>query len=174
MCLTILVISSPFLPIAIPRKGATINSKLLINDPLKWCNPLMADPIRILCVEDSVNVQQMLSFILRKAGYEPHIANNGWEAIKKAEDLRPNLILMDIMMPDLSGIQAIQQIKSDPVNTHIPILVLSAYTSPQLISQAMEAGATRYKKKTIIPDELIRIIRSYLKDGNTEKKNVLG
>lgn len=129
----------------------------------------MTDSIKILCVEDSVNVQQMLSFILTKAGYTPYIANNGQEAIEKTKTLQPDLILMDIMMPDLSGIQAIKHIKSDPASQHIPILVLSAYTSSKLVNQAMEAGAAQYLEKTIIPEELVKVIASYLQSSQPLK-----
>jgi CheY-like chemotaxis protein len=129
----------------------------------------MTDSIKILCVEDSVNVQQMLSFILTKAGYTPYIANNGQEAIEKTKTLQPDLILMDIMMPDLSGIQAIKHLKSDPASQHIPILVLSAYTSSKLVNQAMEAGAAQYLEKTIIPEELVKVIASYLESSQPLK-----
>jgi CheY-like chemotaxis protein len=126
----------------------------------------MVNSIRILCVEDSINVQQMLSFILKKAGYTPLIANNGREAIEKAKSLKPDLILMDIMMPDVSGIQAIKHIKSDGTTQHIPILVLSAYTSSKLVSQAIEAGAAKYLEKTIVPEELVQIIASHLANSS--------
>ena len=122
----------------------------------------MSDPIKILCVEDSVNVQQMLSFILEKAGYQPHIAGDGKQAVTKTNDIRPNLILMDIMMPDVSGIEAIKAIKANPDTEHIPILVLSAYTSPKLINQAMDAGAAKYLEKTIVPRELVAVIQQHL------------
>lgn len=130
---------------------------------------MMTDSIKILCVEDSVNVQQMLSFILTKAGYTPYIADNGQEAIEKTKTLQPDLILMDIMMPDLSGIEAIEHLKSDPASQHIPILVLSAYTSSKLVNQAMEAGAAQYLEKTIIPEELVKVIAGYLESSQPLK-----
>jgi len=131
----------------------------------------MSDLIKILCVEDSINVQQMLSFILTKAGYKPYIANDGREAVESARTVSPDLILMDIMMPDVSGIQAITQIKADPVCQHIPIIVLSAYTSSKLVSQAMEAGAIEYLEKTIVPEKLLQIIDSHLE--NSKQSSIL-
>jgi CheY-like chemotaxis protein len=125
----------------------------------------MTNLTKILCVEDSVNVQQMLSFILTRAGYKPYIANDGREAVEKAHTLSPDLILMDIMMPDVSGIQAIKRIKADPTCYHIPIIVLSAYTSSKLVSQAMEAGAVAYLEKTIVPEKLIQIIGIHLEQS---------
>ncbi|MEM7028179.1 MAG: response regulator [Chloroflexota bacterium] len=122
----------------------------------------MVNGYQILCVEDSVNVQQMLAFILKKAGYTPHIANNGREAIAMTDDLKPDLILMDIMMPDLAGIRAIELIKAKVENKDIPILVLSAYNDPKLIQQALDAGAVKYLEKTIVPEELVRMIETYL------------
>lgn len=130
----------------------------------------MTSSIKILCVEDSVNVQQMLSFILTKAGYEPHVASGGHEAIEKTVGLKPDLILMDVMMPDLSGIQTIRQIKLNAVSKYIPIIVLSAYNSHKLINQAMDAGASRYLDKSIIPDELIKVIQQELKNSNVAVK----
>lgn len=131
----------------------------------------MTRSIKILCVEDSVNVQQMLSFILTKAGYEPHIASNGREAVEKTAALKPDLILMDVMMPDLSGIQAIQRIKSNDVSKYIPIIVLSGYNSHKLVNQAMDAGAVRYLEKSIIPDELVKVVQQELKNGDIEAAN---
>jgi len=130
----------------------------------------MTGSIKILCVEDSINIQQMLSFILLRAGYEPHIASNGWEAIEKARTLQPDLVLMDIMMPDISGIQAIKGIKSDPVTQHIPIIVLSAYASSKLVTQAIEAGAAQYLEKTIIPQELVKAIEGQLQKSKSVKE----
>ena len=122
----------------------------------------MVNGYQILCVEDSINVQHMLAFILKKAGYTPHIANNGHEAIAKTEDIRPDLILMDIMMPDMAGINAIELIKAKAENAGIPILVLSAYNDPKLVQQALDAGAVKYLEKTIVPDELVRMIEEHL------------
>ncbi len=130
----------------------------------------MPNSAKILCVEDSKNVQQMLSYILKKAGFEPIVALNGREGIEKAKTLQPDLILMDIMMPDVSGIQAIKRIKSDPASRDIPILVLSAYTTKSLIEQAIEAGAEIYLEKTIIPDKLVETIESQLNKEDTPSK----
>jgi CheY-like chemotaxis protein len=123
----------------------------------------MNNLVRILCVDDSLSVQQMVVFILKKAGFEPVVANNGREGIEKAKTLQPGLILMDLMMPDISGIQAIKQIKTDPICQHIPILVLSAYGTQKIIDQALEAGAAAFLDKTIFPDKLIQEIKSHLK-----------
>ena len=123
----------------------------------------MNNLVRILCVDDSPSVQQMVGFILKKAGFEPISANNGREGIEKAQSLQPDLILMDIMMPDISGIQAIKQIKADKTCQHIPILVLSAYSNTKVIDQAMEAGAAAFLEKTIVPEKLVQAIKSHLK-----------
>jgi CheY-like chemotaxis protein len=127
---------------------------------------MSASPRKILCVEDSPDMQQMLKIILDKAGFEVDIAIHGREGIKKAKATRPDLIVMDIMMPDVSGIQAIKRIKADSNCQSIPIVVLSAYISPKLVQEALEAGAAVYLEKSILPEKLVKTIHHYLDHPN--------
>ena len=130
----------------------------------------MGNPVSVLCVDDSPSLQQMVAFILKKAGFEPLAASNGREGIEKAKTLKPDLILMDIMMPDISGIQAIKHIKADPQCQHIPILVLSAYGSRKVVDQALEAGAAAFLEKTVFPEELVETIKTHLKQNESSAK----
>jgi len=116
----------------------------------------------ILCVEDDPDMQQMLKFILTEAGFEVAIAHHGKAGIDMARELKPDLILMDIMMPDISGIQAIKRIKSDPDGQDITIIVVSAYAGPKLGQEALEAGASICLPKSGEPGELIATIRRSL------------
>lgn len=123
----------------------------------------MPDPYRILCVEDSFEMQQMLHFILSRAGFQIIVASNGDEGVISAKVSRPDLILMDIMLAgNTTGINAITRIKADPAIKQTPIVVLSAYTDQALVDNALSAGALTYLEKNILPEKLIKTINYYL------------
>jgi CheY-like chemotaxis protein len=109
----------------------------------------------------------MLTFLLARAGFEVITADDGSQGLEKAKAWRPALILVDMMMPGMSGAEVIRQLRADPVNKHVPILVLSAYHEAALIEEAREAGADDYLSKTLSPDSLIQVIDDYLKVGRT-------
>jgi CheY-like chemotaxis protein len=122
---------------------------------------------KILCVEDNREAQRMLTFLLTKAGYEVITAEDGPQGIEKAKAWRPALILVDMMMPGMTGTEVIRRLRADPVNKDVPMLVLSAYNKPALIEEALAAGADDYLIKTICLDELTRVIDDYLRVGQT-------
>jgi len=107
----------------------------------------------------------MLTFLLTRAGYEVITADDGFQGIEKARAWRPALILVDMMMPGMTGAEVIRRLRADPVNGNVPILVLSAYDDAALIEEARAAGADDYLLKTISAEELIQVIDDYLKVG---------
>ena len=121
---------------------------------------------KILCVEDNSDTQRMLTFLLTQAGYEVITADDGLQGIQKAKAWRPALILMDMMMPRLSGADAIRKLRQLKSTKDIPILVLSAYQEQALIDEAIQAGADDYLIKTVLPDNLTDIIDKYLEVGS--------
>ncbi len=121
---------------------------------------------KILCVEDNVDTQRMLTFLLTRAGYEVITAEDGKQGVEKAKAWRPALILMDMMMPRMSGADAIREIRKIKSLKDIPILVLSAYQEKALINEALEAGADDFLIKTVLPDDLTGIIDRYLEIGS--------
>ncbi len=125
----------------------------------------MSQKFKILCVEDNPDTQRMLTFLLTQAGYDVITADDGLQAIEKAKAWRPALILMDMMMPRMSGAEAIRRLRETKVTKDIPILVLSAYQEQALIDEALEAGADDYLIKTVLPDDLTHIIDRYLEIG---------
>jgi CheY-like chemotaxis protein len=122
---------------------------------------------KILCVEDSRETQQMLTFVLAKAGYEVITADTGHQGLEKAKAWRPALILVDMMMPRMSGADFIRRLRADTVNRDVPVLILSAYDDKALIEEAREAGADGYLVKTIPIEELLQVIDEHLKVGQT-------
>ncbi len=121
---------------------------------------------KILCVEDNADTQRMLSFLLTQAGYEVITADDGYQGIQKAKAWRPALILMDMMMPRMSGVEAVRRLRKLRVTKDIPILMLSAYQEQALIDEAIQAGADDYLIKTVLPDDLTDIIDRYLEVGS--------
>lgn len=126
---------------------------------------------KVLCVEDNPDTQRMLSFLLTQAGYEVITADDGVQALQKAKAWRPALILMDLMMPRLSGVEAIKRLRQMKGTRDIPILVLSAYQEQALVDEAMQAGADDYLIKTILPEDLTEIIDRYLEIGSAVLSN---
>jgi CheY-like chemotaxis protein len=122
---------------------------------------------KILCVEDGRETQMMLTFLLAKAGYEVITADNGHQGLEKAKAWRPALILVDMMMPGMSGAELIRRLRADMVGKDVPILVLSAYSNTALIEEARAAGADGYLIKTIPVEELLQVIDDYLRVGET-------
>lgn len=120
----------------------------------------------ILCVEDNADTQRMLTFLLTQAGYNVITADDGKQGIEKAKAWRPALILMDMMMPRMSGAEAIRAIRQIKSLKDIPILVLSAYQEQALINEALEAGADDFLIKTVLPEDLKDIIDKYLAVGS--------
>ncbi len=121
---------------------------------------------RILCIEDNPDTQRMLTFILARSGYEVITADDGPQGIQKARAWRPALILVDMMMPKMSGADTIRQLRQIDIIKEIPILVLSAYNEDALINEALEAGADDYINKTILPNDLTDIIDRCLEIGS--------
>ena len=122
---------------------------------------------KILCVEDRRETQMMLTFLLARAGYEVITADNGHQGLEKAKAWRPALILVDMMMPGMSGAELIRRLRADMVGKDVPILVLSAYSDTALIEEARAAGADGYLIKTIPVEELLQVIDDYLRVGET-------
>ena len=121
---------------------------------------------RILCIEDNPDTQRMLTFILARAGYDVITADDGPQGIEKARAWRPALILVDLMMPKMSGAETIRELRKIEVIKGVPILVLSAYKEKALIEEALEAGADDFLIKTVLPDDLTDIIDKCLEIGS--------
>ena len=91
-------------------------------------------------------------------GYEVEVARNGLEAIAKASDYSPQVILMDIQMPVMNGLDAIQRLRADPSFQDVPIIALTALAMPGDRDRCLEAGATEYISKPVILKELVKMI----------------
>ncbi|MCF8428939.1 MAG: response regulator transcription factor [Bacteroidia bacterium] len=123
---------------------------------------------KILVVDDEKDIQEFIEYNLKKEGYEVFLANNGSEAIEEAKKIKPDLILMDVMMPLMDGIQACQQIKTNPLLSKIFIVFLTARAEEYSELAGFDAGADDYIAKPIKPKLLLTRIAAILRRKETQ------
>jgi CheY-like chemotaxis protein len=104
---------------------------------------------RILVVEDNMDNYELVRFILERAGYDVFLAVNGRDGVDAARLQQPDMILMDLGMPEMDGWSAAEKLKSDESTKFIPLYALSAYTLPSDRKRAMDAGCDGYLTKPI-------------------------
>jgi len=113
---------------------------------------------RILIVDDSPTERHVLNDMVTKSGYEVMSSDNGEDAIQKAKSLRPDLILMDVVMPGLNGFQATRAISRDPDTRAIPIILCTSKSQETDKIWGMRQGARDYIVKPVNRDELLEKI----------------
>lgn len=117
---------------------------------------------KILIAEDEPDIRDLVAFTLRFAGYEVVTGANGEEAVELAKKELPDLILLDVRMPRLTGYDACRQIKADASLKDVPVVFLSAKGQESEIQSGMEAGAEEYLLKPFAPDQLTERVRAVL------------
>lgn len=125
---------------------------------------------RVLIADDDPDIVEMLQYNLKKEGYEVKIASNGKEAIEKALSFQPHLILMDIMMPQMDGIEASRIIKETPETAETYIMFLTARSEEYSEIAAFDIGADDYIVKPIKPRALMSRIASVFRRENKKNK----
>lgn len=123
----------------------------------------MAQENTILIVDDEPDIIEILRYNLEKEGYKTYSAANGLEAVAKAESILPDLILLDVMLPDMDGIQTCETIRSKPELRDTLIAFLTARSEDYSEIAGFQAGADDYITKPIRPKVLISRIQSLLK-----------
>jgi CheY-like chemotaxis protein len=103
----------------------------------------------VLLVEDNYDNFEMVRFLLERADYTVIGAHNGREAVNAAREHKPDVILMDLSLPELDGWEAAHEIKNDPDIAHIPLIALTAHTLPGDRKKALESGFDNYISKPI-------------------------
>lgn len=125
----------------------------------------MAGPKRkVLLADDEDDIKLIIQMFLETSGYEVITAYDGLDAIEKAKETKPDLILMDIMMPVIDGIEVTRQIKSLEETKHIPVVMLTAAAQSAMVERAMKAGASDYISKPFEPENLKNVVDQIL-DG---------
>ena len=117
---------------------------------------------RILIAEDEPDIRDLVAFTLRFAGHEVTPTSNGEEAFQQASVVMPDLILMDVRMPKMTGYEACRAMKADPALKDIPVVFLSAKGQDTEIQTGMDVGAEEYLLKPFAPDQLTQRVKEIL------------
>ena len=134
--------------------------------------------IKILIIEDEQDVIDLLTLNLRKAGFAPSTASDGAAGLRQAREESPDLIILDLMLPKMPGLEICRVLKTDRATRHIPIIMLTAKAEEIDRIIGLEFGADDYVTKPFSPRELVLRVNAILRrgksDGVEEKKMAIG
>jgi CheY-like chemotaxis protein len=119
---------------------------------------------RILIVEDDIAIQEMLIAVLEPEGYEVTSVSDGARALNAANEVAPDLVIMDLLLPRLNGIDAIQQLRMKPAFASLPIIAMSAV--PPLLHIAKRSGATAQLEKPFNIADMIGLVETTLRNNH--------
>lgn len=119
----------------------------------------------ILVVDDAAFMRMMIRDILAQEGYVIHEAVNGRDAVDKYQQIRPDLVTMDITMPEMSGLAALREIRAADPNARV--LVVSAMGQQQVIIEALELGAVDFLVKPFQPTKVLETVKKSLRNSAT-------
>jgi len=125
---------------------------------------------KILAVDDERHILRLVQINLEKAGYEVITASNGREAVEKVRAEHPDLVVMDVMMPEMTGFEALQALKEDPATSSIPVVMLTAKAQDADVFHGWQSGADLYLTKPFNPLELLTFVKRIL-DAQAEALN---
>ena len=117
----------------------------------------------VLIIEDNLEIRENTTEILELEGFKVISADSGKEGIKAAVQYQPDIVLCDIMMPQMDGYVVLKDLKDNPLTTRIPFVYVTASTEKREVNQAMEMGANGYVRKPFDIKELLDVIHKCLK-----------
>lgn len=121
---------------------------------------------RILIVDDDKIQNEILEFCFRKIGYDSVVATCGDSGFAKAKEIRPDLILLDIEMPGMSGLEVCRRLIDNPETCEIPIIILSGHDGIDIVRDARSAGCHYFIRKPYDPNALLTLVQSAIKESN--------
>jgi len=127
---------------------------------------MVKNMLKILVVDDELDILEIIRHTLNKEGFEVHVAANGAQAIEQAKKIKPELILMDVMMPVMDGMEACRQLKENADTKNIAIVFLTARSEEFAELAGFEAGADDYISKPIRPRVLLSRLKAILRRRN--------
>jgi DNA-binding response OmpR family regulator len=129
--------------------------------------PLSGDDLTqsVLIVDDEPMARTLLRLMLVRAGFHVSEAEDGFDALEKIQINRPDVILLDVMMPGMDGFAVCATLRNDAETARLPIIMLSAKTDLDSINQGLRVGATKYLMKPISPEDLTRHVKDVLENG---------
>lgn len=145
---------------------------LHLGDQYKKYHPMKTKDIKILLVDDEPDILEIVSYNLSSEGYEVYTAKNGVEGVAKAKKKTPHLIILDVMMPEMDGIEACEIIRSTPGLENTIITFLTARGEDYSQVAGFDAGADDYITKPIKPKVLVSKVKALLRRLKEEKADV--
>lgn len=125
---------------------------------------------RVLVVDDNADMRHYVRRLLTQAGYEVELASNGQDGLAAVAELRPELVLSDVMMPGLDGYGLLKALRSDPVTQSVPLILLSARAGEEARTEGLDAGADDYVTKPFTARELLSRVGAHLKLARVRRK----
>ena len=116
---------------------------------------------RILFIDDDVLTLQLMSRIAGLLGYQALVSYSAQDGLRLAAQEKPSMIIVDMQMSDMNGIEFVRRARQNPELTKLPLLICSADGNQQLEEKARREGATAYLTKPLGPDEMIRVVKQY-------------
>ncbi|NOZ26629.1 MAG: response regulator [Chloroflexi bacterium] len=117
---------------------------------------------RILVIDDEPDLVHLVSIFLGAAGFEVIGADNGREGIEKIEQVSPDLVICDMVMPNMDGIETVKAIRANPRTRSLPVIMLSARGQTEDVNRALTAGANDYIIKPFRGAEIVEMVKRYL------------
>jgi len=128
-------------------------------------------PARILIVEDNMDNYELVRLVLERAGYDVFLAVNGLDGIAAARAQKPDLILMDLGMPEMDGLEATRHLKADETTRSIPLYALTTHTLPHDRRRALNAGCDGYFAKPLNMKDFLNRVEQILLVNTIKKEN---
>lgn len=123
----------------------------------------------ILVVEDEPDIAELIEYNLLKNGYSPHLAVSGEEALARARKDPPHLVILDLMLPGVDGLEVCRRLKRDPRTSGVPVIMVTARGEESDVVTGLELGADDYIVKPFSPKVLMARIKAVLRRGSTEE-----
>jgi two-component system response regulator MtrA len=136
-----------------------------VTDSSRTVNAPDGEPQVIVVADDDEDVRELIAFRLTRAGYRVAAGKDGEEALSLIQSERPDLAVLDIMMPKLNGYEVTRRVRSDPAVGRMPVLLLTASVQEGAATLGFEAGASEHMRKPFSPQELVARVRSLLGTG---------
>ncbi|MBU1700497.1 MAG: response regulator [Candidatus Eisenbacteria bacterium] len=122
----------------------------------------------ILVVEDEPALRRFLELLLRKNGYDVAVASDGVEALARADEKKPDLVLLDLMMPKMDGFEVCQRLKSQSTTAKIPVFILTARTTAEARERCSAVGADEFIMKPYNPQDLMDRVEKRLNENQSQ------
>jgi DNA-binding response OmpR family regulator len=131
--------------------------------------PLPAENARILVVDDDQGLLDLLERMLTRLGAVPSIVETGGEALEALKSQQFDLVILDLMLPDIDGLDVLAQIREELHLDELPVIILSALANPDIISRGLAIGADGYLTKPYLPNTLTSRVQTLLEQGRRPK-----